>query len=475
MLEFKNFINGTYVDSSVKLNVINPYSGEVAGKVSQVGHEELEEAIGCASSSFNLTKKFPVYKKVEILKYIANRIKEEKEDFAKLITLEAGKPIKDSRIEVDRAVNTFNLASEEVSRINGEYFPLDIIPSCAGRKAITGRFPRGPVAAISPFNFPLNLVAHKVAPAIAAGNPVIMKPSSQTPMTALKLAGIIGETDFPKGAVNALCCPSRIAEKLASDNRVKVLSFTGSPPVGWHLKSLATQKQVTLELGGNAGVIVHNDCDVDSAVKRCVTGSFSFSGQVCISVQRIFVQNKIFHIFLDKFIEETKKLKTGDPFDENTDIGPMINSAGKDKAMSFIEDALSRGARLLLGGKSTGGNMVEPAVLTEVKPSMKVFCEEAFSPVVSIMAYEDFLEAVDMVNNSIFGLQCGVFTGDIKNIFYAFEHIETGGVIINDISTFRADNMPYGGIKESGFGREGLRYAIEEMTELKLLVLNMSR
>ncbi|MEQ8167347.1 MAG: aldehyde dehydrogenase family protein [Candidatus Eremiobacterota bacterium] len=474
MLEFENFINGTYVDSSVKLDVINPYSGEVAGKVSQAGYEELEEAIACASSSFNLTKKLPVYKKVEILKYIARRIKEEKEDFAKLITLEAGKPIKDSRVEVDRAVNTFNLASEEVSRVNGEYFPLDIIPASAGRKAITGRFPRGPVAAISPFNFPLNLVAHKVAPAIAAGNSVIMKPSSQTPMTALKLAGIIGETDFPKGAVNALCCPSRIAEKLASDHRVKVLSFTGSPPVGWHLKSLATKKQVTLELGGNAGVIVHNDSDVDFAVKRCVTGSFSFSGQVCISVQRIFVQNKIFQTFLDKFIEETKKLKTGDPFDENTDIGPLVNSAGKDKAMSFIEDALSGGARLLLGGKPTGGNMVEPAVLTEVKPSMKVFCEEAFSPLVSIMAYEDFKEAVDMVNNSIFGLQCGVFTGDIKKIFYAFEHIETGGVIINDLSTFRADHMPYGGIKESGFGREGLRYAIEEMTELKLLVLNMS-
>ncbi|MEQ8223838.1 MAG: aldehyde dehydrogenase family protein [Candidatus Eremiobacterota bacterium] len=474
MLEFNNFVNGTYVDSSRKLDVINPYSGEVAGKVSESGHEELEEAIACASSSFNLTKKLPVYKKAEILKYIARRIKEEKEDFAKLITLEAGKPIKDSRIEADRAINTFNLASEEVSRIHGEYFPLDIIPASAGRKAITGRFPRGPVAAISPFNFPLNLVAHKVAPAIAAGNPVIMKPSSQTPMTALKLAGIIGETDYPKGAVNALCCPSRIAEKLASDYRVKVLSFTGSPPVGWHLKNLATKKQVTLELGGNAGVIVHNDSDVDFAVKRCVVGSFSFSGQVCISVQRIFVQNKIFQTFLDKFIEETKKLKMGDPFDENTDIGPLINSAGKAKAMSFIEDALSGGARLLLGGKSTGGNMVEPAVLTEVKPFMKVFCEEAFSPLVSIMPYEDFEEAVDMVNNSIFGLQCGVFTCDIKRILYAFEHIETGGVIINDLSTFRADNMPYGGIKESGFGREGLRYAIEEMTELKLLVLNMS-
>ncbi len=474
-MEFHMFINGKWVTASKRLNVINPYNGDIVGVVSEAGEEELDEAIEYAHRAFSLTKKLPVYKKTEILKYIANRIKEEKEDFAKLITLEAGKPIKDSRVEVDRAINTFTLASEEVSRIHGEYFPLDIIPASVGRKAITGRFPRGPVAAISPFNFPLNLVAHKVAPAIAAGNPVIMKPSSQTPMTALKLAGIIGETDFPKGAVNALCCPSRIAEKLASDERVKVLSFTGSPPVGWHLKSLATKKQVTLELGGNAGVIVHNDSDVDFAVKRCVVGSFSFSGQVCISVQRIFVQNKIFQTFLDKFIEETKKLNIGDPFDDNTDIGPLINSSGKDKAMSFIEDALRGGARLLLGGKSPGGNMVEPAVLTDVKPSMKVFCHEAFSPLVSIMPYEDFEEAVDMVNNSIFGLQCGVFTGDIKNIFYAFEHIETGGVIINDLSTFRSDNMPYGGIKESGFGREGLRYAIEEMTELKLLVLNMSR
>ena len=467
------FINGKWVDSKNKTEVINPYNGEVAGKVSEAGHKELEEAMNSACNSFNLTKKLPVYKKVEILKHIANRIKEEKEDFTRLITLEAGKPIKDSRVEVDRAVNTFTLASEEVSRINGEYFPLDLIPSSPGRKGITGRFPRGTVAAISPFNFPLNLVAHKVAPAIAAGNPVIMKPSSQAPMTALKLAGIIGETDYPKGAVNALCCPSHIAERLASDPRVKVLSFTGSPPVGWHLKSLAAKKQVTLELGGNAGVIVHNDCDVDFTVKRCVTGSFSFSGQVCISVQRIFVQNKIFQMFLDKFIEETKKLNIGDPFDENTDIGPLINSSGKDKAMIFIEDALRGGARLLFGGKATG-NMVEPAVLTEVKPSMKVFCEEAFSPLVCIMPYEDFSEAVDMVNNSIFGLQCGVFTNDIKRILYAFEHIETGGVIINDISTYRSDNMPYGGVKESGCGREGLRYAIEEMTELKLLVLNMS-
>jgi glyceraldehyde-3-phosphate dehydrogenase (NADP+) len=471
-MEFNMFINGKWMDSKNKIEVINPYNGEIVANVSEAGDKDLEEAISSAHNSFSLTKKLPTHLRVEALRYIAKRIGEEKEDFAKLITMEAGKPIKDSRLEVDRAINTFTVASEEASRISGEYFPLDLLPSSPGRKAVTGRFPRGTVAAISPFNFPLNLVAHKVAPAIAAGNPVIIKPSSQTPGTALKLAGITGETDYPKGALNALCCPYKIAEILAVDDRIKVLSFTGSPSVGWYLKTLAPKKQVTLELGGNAAVIVHNDSDLDFAVKRCVTGSFSFSGQVCISVQRIFVQNKIFDMFLDKFIEETKKLKIGDPFDENTDIGPMINSSAVDKSMSFIEEALKGGAKLLLGGNRKG-NFVEPSVLTEVKPFMKVYCEEAFSPLVSIIPYDNFPEAVDMVNNSLYGLQCGVFTQDIKRILFSFEHIEAGGVIINDIPTYRSDSMPYGGVKDSGFGREGLKYAIEEMTELKLLVLNM--
>ena len=466
------FTGGKWLSSSDKMDVLNPYNGEVIGRVSKAGEKDMEEAINSSHKAFSLTKKTPSYLRSEVLKYIAKRIKEEREDFAKIISLEAGKPVKDARLEVDRGINTFTIASEEVSRIGGEYVPLDLLPSSVGRFGITKRFPRGPVAAISPFNFPLNLVAHKVAPSIASGNSVIIKPSSTTPMTALKLAGILAETDWPSGGVNALACPSELAEKLATDERIKILSFTGSPAVGWHLKRLASKKQVILELGGNAGVIVHDDTNLDMAVKRCVLGSFSFAGQICISVQRIYIQNRIYDSFLDKFLEYTKSLKIGDPLEEDTDIGPMINPAAVEKTKEFLREAVDGGAGILLGGHFDG-NLLEPSVIINVEPAMKIYCEEAFAPVVCISSYDTFEEAVSLVDDSPYGLQCGIFTNDIKRIVYAFENIEVGGVIINDIPTFRVDHMPYGGVKDSGFGREGLRYAIEEMTELKLLAFNM--
>jgi len=473
MIEFKAFICGKWIDGNEKMEVINPANGEICGIVPRCGEKEMNEAIEASSKAFEITKKSPTWQRVEVLKYIAGRIKEEKEAFARLIALEAGKPIKDARVEVDRAINTFTIASEEASRIEGDYIPLDTIPASAGRFGITKRFPRGPVAAISPFNFPLNLVAHKLAPAIACGNTVIMKPSSQTPMTSLKLAGIAGETDWPAGAVNCVPCSPSVAEILAVHPDIKVLSFTGSPSVGWHLKKLAYNKQVTLELGGNAGVIVHDDGNIDFAVKRCITGAFSFSGQVCISVQRIYVHKNVFDVFMDMFLSGVEKLTIGDPLDDKTEIGPLIDSSSMKKASQLITEAVEHGGKILYGGKHNG-NYMEPTVLLNVSHDLNAYCEEAFAPLVCIEPYEDFDEALKLLDTSRFGLQCGIFTQDIKKIMKAYENVETGGVIINDIPTFRIDHMPYGGMKDSGFGREGIRYAIEEMTELKLLVLNMN-
>ena len=471
MYEFDMFINGKWIKSSEKMEVTNPYNNEVCGVVSKGREEDLENAISSAHHAFSVTKKFPTYLRVEVLKHIAKRIKEERDAFAGLIALEAGKPLKYALGEADRAVNTFTIAAEEASRIYGEYLPLDLLSSSRDRFAITKRFPRGPVGGISPFNFPLNLVAHKIAPAIACGNPVVLKPSSKTPMTALKLAGIIEETDWPEGGVNVLPCPSHIAEKLAEDERIKILSFTGSPDVGWHLKKLAVKKQVTLELGGNAGAIVHNDCELDFAVKRCVFGSFAYSGQVCISLQRIYVHEDIYKEFISRFLEETKKLNYGDPLNKETDMGPMITPSALKEKLELIKEAKKDGAEIICGG-GFKDNYLEPSVLTSVKHNSRISCEEAFAPIVCIVPYNDFSEGVSLVNKSRYGLQCGIFTKDIKKVFYAFEEIEAGGVIVNDVPTYRIDHMPYGGVKDSGFGREGLRYAIEEMTELKLLAIN---
>jgi glyceraldehyde-3-phosphate dehydrogenase (NADP+) len=350
---------------------------------------------------------------------------------------------------------------------------MDLQAFAAGRWAMVRRFPLGPIAAITPFNFPLNLVAHKWAPALATGCTIVHKPASQTPFSSLLLAELVEQAGWPAGALNVLPLSSRDAERLVADERLKILSFTGSVAVGWDLKKKAGKKRVTLELGGNAGVIVHHDADLEYAADRCSTGGFSYAGQSCISVQRIFVHSSVMNGFLAAFLPRVQKLNMGDPLEEATDVGPMISEADAQRAEEWINEATAAGAQLLCGGKRNGP-LLEPTVLTGTRPEQLVNCREVFAPVVTVEPYDDFEEAVRRVNDSLYGLQAGVFTRDTKLLFQAYEELEVGGVIAGDVPTFRIDHMPYGGVKDSGLGREGLRYAIEEMTEQKILVVNMT-
>jgi glyceraldehyde-3-phosphate dehydrogenase (NADP+) len=397
-----------------------------------------------------------------------------RQELAETIVSEAGKPITYAEGEVDRCILTFSIAEEEAKRIGGEVIPLDITAAAAGRTGITRRFPIGPIAAITPFNFPLNLVAHKVAPALAAGNTVVVRPASQTPFSSLILGRICMEAGVPKGAINVVPSPVAVAQKLLTDERIKKISFTGSDEVGWGLKDKCGKKKITLELGGNAAVIVHSDCDLDFAAERIAVGSFAYAGQICISIQRIYVEEAIFAVFKKRFLRAIKeKIGVGDPRKRTTVVGPMIDAASADRVMEWIQEAKDGGAKVPCGGKRKR-NVIQPTVLTNVDPRMKISCREAFGPVVTLDAYRDFEEALNRVNDSVYGLQAGVFTRDIRRIHSAFCELDVGGVIINDYPTFRVDNMPYGGVKNSGMGREGVKYAIEEMTELKLLVLNLS-
>ena len=434
--------------------------------------EDVEAAIQAAVAAFEITKKLGSYQRKEVLQKISTRLENRREEFARSIALEAGKPIKTARAEVDRAIFTFSVAAEEATRIGGEYLPLDWQEFTAGRWGIEKRFPLGPIAAITPFNFPLNLVAHKVAPAIAAGCTMVLKPAPQTPMTALMLAEVVEEAGWPAGALNVLPMSNEEAALIVSDDRLKMLSFTGSATVGWQLKAKSGKKRVVLELGGNAGVIIHSDADVDYAIERCVTAGYSYAGQSCISVQRILVHRPIYERFLESFVTRVKKLKTGDPLDESIDVGPLIREQDAIRAITWIERAVQSGAKLLTGG-SRKGPVVEPTVLTRTTPTMDVNCEEVFAPVKTVEPYDDFSAAIRQINDSRYGLQAGVFTNDVRLLFQAYNELEVGGVVAGDVPTFRIDHMPYGGVKDSGLGREGLRYAIEEMTEPKLLVMNL--
>jgi len=375
-------------------------------------------------------------------------------------------------VEVDRAVFTFQVAAEESARIHGEWLPLDLQAAAAGRWAIVRRFPLGPIGTITPFNFPLNLVAHKWAPAIAAGCTIVHKPAPQTPLCSLLLAEIVQQAGWPAGALNVLPVSVADAQPIVTDDRLKMLSFTGSAAVGWELKKQAGKKRVVLELGGNGAVIVHSDADLDYAAERCALGGFSYAGQTCISVQRVLVQRSVFERFLKAFLDRVQKLIVGDPLDEATDVGPLISEAAARRAEAWCEEAVAAGARLLCGGKRQG-SLLAPTVLTGTRPEQRVNCEEVFAPVVTVEPYEDFAEAVARVNDSWYGLQAGVFTRDAKLLFTAFEELAVGGVIAGDAPSFRMDHMPYGGVKDSGLGREGLRYAIEEMTERKILAVHL--
>ena len=378
----------------------------------------------------------------------------------------SGKPIKAARTEVERAIFTFNVAAEESTRIYGEYLPLDWQEFTAGRWGIVRRFPLGPIAGITPFNFPLNLVAHKVAPAIAAGCPLVLKPAPQTPLTALLLAEAVQQAGWPDGGLNVLPLSNEDAGLLVTDERIKLISFTGSAAVGWQIKKNCGKKKVVLELGGNAGVIVHSDADLAYAADRCVVGGFSYAGQTCISVQRILVERSAFAKFTDLLLEGVKKLKTGDPLDDSTDLGPLIRESDAVRASDWIQEALRGGARLLCGGQRRGP-VLEPTVLTGTRPEMKVNCQEIFAPVVTVEPYDDFNQALKQINNSPYGLQAGLFTRDAKLIFNAYEELEVGGLIAGDVPAFRIDHMPYGGVKDSGLGprRFALRHRRNDRTQ----------
>ena len=468
----KFLVGGKWHISSEEMEVLNPYNGETVGVVCRATAEDIEVATATAVKAWETTRKLPLFQRAEILQKVSSGIEKRKEELASTICLEAGKPISLARAEVSRAVNTFQIGAEEAKRIGGELIPLDLHLRGLNRVSITRRYPLGPVIAISPFNFPLNLVAHKLAPCIASGNPMVLKPSSATPLTALILAEIVLEAGFPPPALSVLPCRPVLAEKMVVDDRFKLLTFTGSSDVGWRLKGIAGKKRTLLELGGNAGVIVHKDADLDFAAERCVTGGFSFAGQICISVQRVYVQEEVYPAFQEKILKRVKEIKVGDSQDEKTLSGPVIDDAAADRIMEWLKEAQNHGATLLTGGERDG-RMIQPTVLSDVDPGLRISCREVFGPVVILAPYKDFKEAVARVNDSVYGLQAGVFTKDVHSIFYAFDEIEVGGILINDIPTWRIDHMPYGGVKDSGMGREGLKYAIEEMTELRLLIFNL--
>ena len=468
---YKFLIDGQWRASEETMEVRNPYNDEIIATVYRPSSQDVEEAIRSSVKAFEKTRKLPSYQRSDILLKAAAGIDKRKEELARILSLEAGKAIRHARGEVTRAVSTLTIASEEAKRLCGETVPLDITPAAGDRLGVIRRFPRGPIAGISPFNFPLNLVCHKVAPALASGNTITLKPASATPLSALLLGEILMEAGALPGSYNVIPCAARYAEAMVTDPRLKMVTFTGSAEVGWDLKAKAGKKMVCLELGGNAAAVVEPDADMDFTLQRCILGGYAYAGQICISVQRIFVQEKVYDKFVDAFVKGVKALKVGDPLQEETDVGPMIDEASAIQTEEWVKEAVSQGAKLLTGG-SREGTMVQPTVLVNVPRNAKVACQEVFAPVVVLDSYKTFDQALKKVNDSTFGLQAGVFTKNIDKAFKAFNEIDVGGIIVNDIPTYRVDHMPYGGVKDSGFGREGVKYAIEEMTELKIMVVN---
>ena len=454
------------------MEVRSPWDQGLLGKVTVASRKDAREAVTHCVASMRRARALPRWKRKEILEDIAAALIEQKERFAQLIVAEAGKPVRTARVEVERAVLTFKTAAEEAIRLGGESIPLDLTEGNEGRWGLVQRFPVGPVLAITPFNFPLMLVAHKLAPAIAAGCPVILKPAPQTPFTALALGEVILKAGWPEEALAVLPLSNEDTAWLAErEDRLKLVSFTGSAAVGWGLKAKSGRKRVALELGGNAAMILHSDWrDLDGVAQRVAHGAFGYAGQSCISVQRVYVERSIFQTFLWKVVERAEKMVRGNPADEATEIGPVIRPADAERIFNWVAEALQAGAKLVEGGGRTG-SMMEPTVLTGTKPGMKVHDEEIFGPVVMVEPYDDFEEALAMVNRSRYGLQAGLFTRDAGRIMTAYRELEVGAVIVGDTPTWRLDPMPYGGVKDSGLGREGVRWAIEEMTEPRMLVM----
>lgn len=472
-MEYKLFIDGQWVDGGAPLEVKNKYNGETIGVLPTARREDLDAAIAAAERAEPVMAEMPAYKRYEILSRTAALLRERFDDFARTIAAEAGKALKFARAEVERGINTFTIAAEESKRLHGETIPLDAISAGEGYFGFWLRRPVGVIAGISPFNFPLNLVAHKVAPALAAGNTLVLKPASTTPLTAVKLCQVLQEAGLPAGAINLVVgSGGSVGEWLITDPRVDKITFTGSPDVGRHIMSVAGIKKVTLELGNNSPVVVAPDANLDFVAKRCAVGAYYNSGQVCISVQRIYCQREVYEPFMEKFIQASEALVVGDPLDERVDVGPMIDLKEAERIDAWVKEAQAGGAKVLVGGKREGP-VYYPTVLSEVKDDMKVVAEETFAPVASVIACDDFEESLRRANDTKFGLQVGVFTKDVNRVFKAVKHLNFGGVIINDTPVFRADHMPYGGNRQSGLGREGVRFAMDDMTNIEMVAIRL--
>jgi acyl-CoA reductase-like NAD-dependent aldehyde dehydrogenase len=467
----KFLVAGEWRAGDGSFEVASPYDGATVATVASPSESDVEDAVAAAAASFDETRVLPLHRRAEALAHISRRLAERRAEVAELIAREGGKPLKWAKVEAARAASTFRWAAEECRRDGGELMRFDSEEALGSRAGIVRRFPLGPVLAITPFNVPVNLVAHKMAPALAVGAPIVVKPATKTPLGALLLGELFCETDLPPGMLSVLPIGGSEAGELAKDGRFAKLSFTGSSEVGWSLKGADPRKAVTLELGGNAGVIVHDDADLDRAAQRVAFGGYYQAGQSCISVQRVLVQEAVVDDFAGRLVGEVSKLKTGDPLDPETDVGPLIDRDALERVTAWVDEAVQAGAEVLVGGQREDP-FYAPTVLGRTRPDMKVRCEEIFGPVTTIGAYGDFEDAIAEVNESRYGLQAGVFTSDVERLFLAFREIEVGGVIANDVSAFRADQMPYGGTKDSGSGREGLRWAMQEMTEPRVLVLS---
>jgi aldehyde dehydrogenase (NAD+) len=464
-------VNGEWRTGEGTFEVNNPYDGSLVEQLAVPTDADVEEAISVASTTFETSPQLSVADRASALDHISQRLLQTQDENAEIIAREGGKPLKWARVEAARAASTFRWASETLRHGQDEAMRLDTDAAFGSRFGILRRFPIGPVLGITPFNFPLNLVAHKVAPALAVGAPIVVKPASATPIGALRLAEFFAETDLPAGMYQVLPVSSKVADGMARDDRFRKISFTGSAGIGWYLKGLDPKKRVTLELGGNAGVIVHADADLDLAAQRIAYGGYYQAGQSCISVQRVLVSSEVYDEFAVRLTKQVEQLKVGDPLDETVDVGPVITGSEVDRIAEWVAEAQAQGAEVLTGG-SADGPFFQPTLISRTTPEMKVRCEEIFGPVCTITPYQTFEDALAEVNDSKYGLQAGVFTNDINRAFEAHRTLEVGGVIVNDVSAFRADQMPYGGSKDSGFGREGLRFAMEEMTEPRIMVLS---
>ena len=471
MITKKILIGGEWRTASESFAVKSPFSGETLAEVYAANERENEEAIAAAETASREMRSLARYEIAAGLRKIADGIEKRKKEFAETIARESAKPLNLARGEVERGAATFAWAAGEAERFVGEVVPVDTIAAGKGNSAYTKRVPRGVIYGITPFNFPLNLVGHKVAPALASGNSIIIKPSQRTPLTALLLGEVFVESGLPQNALQIVPMDTKYIESVYADERVKMISFTGSAEVGWNIKAKAGRKTVALELGGNAPVIIDESADLQRSLDRTAFGAFSYAGQICISVQRVYVHEKIFGEWTEKFIEKARSLKKGDPLDETTELSTMIDEKAAEKAQNWVTEAEKNGAEILWGN-TRDGSMLDATIVTKTNPEMRVVAEEIFAPVAVVEKYSDFAEAIDRSNNSKYGLQAGVFSNDFSNINYAAENLEQGGVIVNDVPTFRVDNMPYGGAKDSGFGREGVRYAMEEMSEIRLIVNN---